>query len=173
MVSFMIEAGHPEETAGHFWALMGLLSIVAGPLWGLLSDRWGRGNALTAAMAVVTAGMLLPLLNQSLPIFFLHFLLMGCSVNGMFTLIQASGTDQVAPRYIPIAFSFVTLFFAGGQLVGPALAGWLIETTGDFHTAFSFTVIGLAAGVYLTLRIRRFPRELAVGDPESEQASAG
>lgn len=73
MVSFMIEAGHPEETAGHFWALMGLLSIVAGPLWGLLSDRWSRGDVRIAAMAVVTIGMLL--LDQSAPMFFAHFLL--------------------------------------------------------------------------------------------------
>lgn len=33
------------------------------------------------------------------------------SINGLFALIQTSATDQVAPRYIPIAFSFATLGF--------------------------------------------------------------
>lgn len=162
MVSFMVESGYTEATAGTFMAMMGLLSVAAGPLWGLLSDRWGRGNALTAAMALVTLAMALPLASQTLPAFFLHFLIMGCSVNGMFALTQASTTDQVAPRYIPIAFSFATLFFAGGQFVGPALAGWLIEATGDFRSAFAFTSAGLVVGVYLTLRIRRFPSGFAV-----------
>lgn len=166
MVSFMVESGYTEATAGRLLAMMGMLSIIAGPLWGSLSDRWGRGNALTTAMTVVTIAMTLPLIHQSLPVFFLHFLLMGCSVNGMFTLVQASSTDQVPPRYIPIAFSFVTLFFAGGQFVGPAFAGWLIETTGDFRTAFGFTASGLAAGVYLTLRIRHFPREWLINEAE-------
>ncbi len=166
MVSFMVESGYSEATAGRLLAMMGMLSIVAGPLWGSLSDRLGRGNALTAAMAVVTIAMTLPLVHQSLPMFFLHFLLMGCSVNGMFTLVQATSTDQVPPRYIPIAFSFVTLFFAGGQFVGPAFAGWLIETTGDFRFAFGFTASGLAAGVYLTLRIRHFPREWLIDEAE-------
>lgn len=156
MVSFMVESGHAESTAGGYLALMGLLSLAAGPLWGWLSDYWGRGNALIASMTMVTLAMALPLASQSLLTFFLHYLLMGVSVNGMFALIQASATDQVAPRYIPIAFSFVTVFFAAGQLVGPALAGWVIDFSGDFRFAFGLTVAVLAMGVYLTLRIRRF-----------------
>ena len=165
MISFMVEEGHAESTAGMFMAMMGLMSVAAGPLWGWLSDFWGRGNALTASLALVTLGMGLPLLDQSLITFFLHFLVLGLSVNGMFALIQASATDQVAPRYIPIAFSFVTVFFASGQLVGPAVAGWLIESGGGFKVAFGFTFVVLAVGVYLTLRIRHFPDEVAVGGP--------
>lgn len=163
MVSFMVEEGHREATAGAFMAMMGLLSIAAGPLWGWLSDSWGRGNSLTASLALVTLAMGLPLLDQSLATFFIHFLVMGLSVNGMFALIQASATDQVAPRYIPIAFSFVTVFFATGQLIGPAVAGWLIDWGGDFRVAFGFTFAVLVVGVWLTLRIRRFPAGVAVG----------
>lgn len=166
MVSFVVESGYSEQTAGRLVAMMGLLSVVAGPAWGILSDNWGRGNALTTAMALATGAMVLPLLDQSLLMFFLHFLIMGCAVNGTFALIQASSTDQVAPRYIPIAFSFATVFFAAGQFVGPAVAGWLIETTGDFRSAFLFTSVGLVIGTFICFRIRRFPRELAVGQPE-------
>ncbi|NWN91831.1 MFS transporter [Marinobacter adhaerens] len=164
MISFMIEEGHSEATAGAFMAMTGLLSIAAGPLWGWLSDHWGRSNALTTALVLVTVAMGLPLLDQSIVTFFLHFLMMGLSVNGMFALIQASATDQVAPRYIPIAFSFVTLFFASGQLMGPAVAGWIIESSAGFRGAFGFTFVVLLAGAYLTLKIRRFPAGYAVGD---------
>jgi MFS family permease len=90
---------------------------------------------------------------------------MGVSLNGVFAMIQASATDQVAPPYIPIAFSFATLFFAVGQFLGPAIAGWLIGTSGSFTAAFSFTMLVLTAGFALTLVIRRFPNELAVGEP--------
>lgn len=168
MVSFMVSEGHSDATAGAFMAMTGLLSIAAGPLWGWLSDHWGRGNALTAALALVTFAMGLPLVDQSLMTFFLHFLIMGLSVNGMFALIQASATDQVAPRYIPIAFSFVTVFFASGQLIGPAISGWLIESGGGFRVAFGFTFAVLVVGVVLTLRIRRFPASWAVGEPSRE-----
>ncbi|WP_323750743.1 MFS transporter [Marinobacter sp.] len=170
MISFMIEEGHNEATAGAFMAMTGLLSIAAGPLWGWLSDQWGRSNALTTAMVLVTVAMALPLANQSIISFFLYFLVMGVSVNGMFALIQATATDQVAPRYIPIAFSFVTLFFASGQLLGPAVAGWIIESNGGFLGAFGFNFVVLLAGAYLTLKIRRFPAGYAVGDTTAPTA---
>ncbi|PKM05035.1 MAG: MFS transporter [Gammaproteobacteria bacterium HGW-Gammaproteobacteria-6] len=169
MVSFMVETGHSAAIAGRFMAMMGLLSIAAGPLWGWLSDYWGRGNALTASLILVIIAMGLPLIDQSLPYFFFHFLVMGVSINGLFALIQTSATDQVAPRYIPIAFSFATLFFAIGQFLGPAIAGWLIETTGGFILAFGFTLVVLMLGFGLTLLIRRFPKGVAVGEASNSQ----
>ncbi|MCC5858441.1 MAG: MFS transporter [Ectothiorhodospiraceae bacterium] len=161
MVSYVVESGFSEAVAGWLLAMSGLLSVASAPVWGSLSDRLGRANALTAAMLLVTLSMGVVLVSQSLLAFFLHFLLIGCSLNGTFTTIQAASTDQVPPRYIPIAFSFATLLFAGGQLVGPAVAGWLIETTGDFRAAIAFTCVGLATGIYLTQRMRRFPAEPA------------
>ncbi|WP_022963195.1 MFS transporter [Halopseudomonas pelagia] len=165
MVSFMVESGHSASIAGRYMAMMGLLSIAAGPLWGWVSDFWGRGNALALSIFLVILAMSLPLIGQTLPYFFFHFLVMGVSINGLFAMIQTSATDQVAPRYIPIAFSFATLFFAVGQFLGPAIAGWLIETTGGFTAAFSLTLLMLSVGFGLTLLIRRFPKELAVGEP--------
>lgn len=158
MVSFMVESGVDSIVAGRLVAMTGLLSIATGPCWGWLSDRIGRGISLMMAMSVVTIGMSLPLMSQALPVFVIHYLMMGCAVSGMFTLIQATGTEQVESRYVAVAFSFVTLFFAGGQLIGPAVAGWLVEYTNDFRAAFSFTCAGLLVGIYLTDRIRRFPK---------------
>lgn len=166
MVSFMVESGHGEVVAGRLMAMSGLLSVATGPVWGGLSDHWGRGNALAISIALVVGAMALPLFAQTLPVFFFHFLIMGLSINGLFAMIQTSATDQVAPRYIPIAFSFATLFFAIGQFFGPAIAGWLIGSTGNFTSAFGFTVAVLSAGFGLTLLIRRFPRELAVAEPQ-------
>ncbi|MEH6493514.1 MFS transporter [Halopseudomonas sp.] len=165
MVSFMVDSGFSEALAGRYVAMMGLLSIFAGPLWGWVSDFSGRGNALALALFLVILAMGLPLLGQTQPYFFCHYLLVGLSLNGVFSMIQTSATDQVAPRYIPIAFSFATLFFAVGQFLGPAIAGWLIETTEGFTAAFSFTVVVLSVGFGLALLIRRFPKTLAVGEP--------
>jgi len=165
MVSFMVDSGFSEALAGRYVAMMGLLSIFAGPLWGWVSDFWGRGNALAIALFLVIVAVGLPLIGQTKAFFFCHYLLVGLSLNGVFSMIQTSATDQVAPRYIPIAFSFATLFFAVGQFLGPAIAGWLIETTEGFTAAFSFTVVVLSVGFGLALLIRRFPKTLAVGEP--------
>lgn len=161
MVSFAEHAGISNTTAGLLFSMYGLVSVAFGPIWGLLSDVWGRGNALLLSMVLVTLAMALPLVSQTLPTFFFHFLLMGCAVNGAFTMVQAGSTDQVAPRHIPMAFSYVTLFFAGGQFVGPAIAGWLIQVSG-FKAAVGFTCLVLVAGLLLGCRVRTFPKEPAI-----------
>ncbi len=161
MVSFAEQSGVSTTTAGLLFSMYGLVSVTVGPLWGLLSDIWGRANALLLSMFLVTLGMALPLFAQTLPIFFCHFLLMGCAINGAFTMVQAGSTDQVAPRHIPIAFSYVTVFFAGGQFLGPAVAGWLIQASG-FKAAVGFTCVILLIGLYLSYRVRKFPSQVAV-----------
>lgn len=161
MISFAESSGIASTTAGRLLSMSGLLSLACGPLWGSLSDSWGRGNTLLLTISLVTVAMALPLFSQTLPAFFLHFLIFGCTVNGAFTMVQAASTDQVSPRYIPIALSYATLFFAGGQFIGPAVAGWLIEI-GGFRSALGFACLALLLGMYLSQRIRAFPRGSAV-----------
>lgn len=155
MVSFAEASGISAITAGWLLAMYGLLSVAGGPVWGALSDLWGRGNALVLSMLLVTLAMALPLTAQTLPVFFAHFFFMGCGINGAFTMIQTASTEQVSPRYIPIAFSYVTVFFASGQFLGPAIAGWLIQISG-FKAAIAFGCAALVLGLYLSVRIRRF-----------------
>ena len=161
MVSFAEASGLSGSTAGRLFAMSGLLSVVTGPMWGRLSDSWGRGNTLLLTIGLVTLAMAIPILSQSLLAFFVHFLLFGCTVNGCFTMVQAASTDHVQERHIPIAVSYATLFFAGGQFLGPAMAGWLIEH-GGFRWAFGATCAALLLGILLSQRIRTFPREPAI-----------
>ncbi|HMN21680.1 MAG TPA: MFS transporter [Ottowia sp.] len=161
MVSFAQASGIDGAVAGALFSMAGLLSVAAGPLWGWLSDRWNRASVLLLSMALVTAAMALPLLAQALPVFFVHFLLTGCAFQGAFTMVQTISTDQVAPRHIPIAVSYVTLFFAGGQFLGPAAGSWLIGV-GGFKAALAFAWTLLLLGLILAQRMRRFPAQPAV-----------
>jgi MFS family permease len=62
--------------------------------------------------------------------------------------------DHVKPADMPLAFSYVTFYFAVGQLVGPAIAGWLIEDYGGFKSAFLFSSIILMVGLFLTIKLK-------------------
>ncbi|RFA25747.1 hypothetical protein CAI21_18435 [Alkalilimnicola ehrlichii] len=73
MISYVVESGFSEAVAGSLLAMAGLLSVASGPVWGNISDRVGRGNALTAATGIVMLAMLLVLFDQSGASFFLHF----------------------------------------------------------------------------------------------------
>lgn len=149
MYSFALDAGVPAVDAGRMVSSMGILSIFAGPAWGWASDRIGRSNGLVLCMTLSLLGTLLPVLWPVTLAFALHYLLLGISVTGLFTSILAASTETVHPRHAPVAVSFVTLFFALGQLFGPAAAGVLIETTGGFRSTFATTCVLMLLGIVL------------------------
>ena len=62
--------------------------------------------------------------------------------------------DHVRPADMPVAFSYVTFYFAVGQFIGPTMAGWLIEDFGGFKSAFLFSSLCLVVGLMLTFKVR-------------------
>ena len=158
MYSFALASGVPALTAGRLAAVTGILSIIASPCWGWLSDRHGRALVLRICVSMTLVGTLIPVLSPTLGGFAAHFLIVGCTLSGMFGAILAASTETVAPHEAPLAVSFVTLFYAVGQFAGPAAAGLLIEHAGGFRAAFAACCGVLALGVVLTMRLGRRQR---------------
>ncbi|WP_052948742.1 MFS transporter [Mesobacillus campisalis] len=154
VMSFMIESGLSTKAAGHLMAVNGILSIFSGFIWGGISDRLGRRFSLVTTTSITVIAMLLPVLWPTVIGFSLHIVLMSCTITGLFTLIQASSMDYVKPPDMPVAFGYVTFYFAVGQFIGPAIAGWLIDGLGGFEAAFLFCSICLSLAFLLTIRMR-------------------
>ncbi len=151
MYSFALDVGISAATAGRLVALMGFISIFAGPGWGWAADRIGHANALVTCMSLSLLGTLLPVFWPVTTAFALHYVLLGFSITGLFTSILAASTSTVQPTQAPVAVSFVTLFFAIGQLLGPAVAGLLIEWQDGFRLVFALSAGLMAFGIILSL----------------------
>lgn len=156
MYSFALASEVPAITAGQLVALMGLISVFSGPAWGVAADRIGHANALVICMVMAMFGNLLPVLWSETAVFALHYVLIGLSISGLFTSILAASTSTVQPHLAAMAVSFVTVFFALGQLIGPAVAGVLIDWQQDFRLSFGLCSALLLLGVFLSHRSRRF-----------------
>ncbi|OLS36158.1 MFS transporter [Bacillus sp. MRMR6] len=154
IMSFMLDSGISTKLAGQLIAINGILSIFSGPIWGTISDRVGRRTSLIITLSLTVISMFIPVLNPTALGFSLHIILLSSTFTGLFTLIQASSMDHVKPADMPLAFSYVTFYFAVGQLIGPALAGWLIEDLGGFKSAFLFSSIILAIGLFLAVKVK-------------------
>ena len=170
IMSFMVESGINIIIAGQLMALNGILSIFSGPIWGFISDKIGRKKSLHITMALVLVAMCLPIVTPTLLGFTVHIILLSCTLTGLFTLIQAACMDQVKPAHMPIAFSYATFYFASGQLIGPTIAGFLIEDWGGFQGAFLFSSAFLAIGLLLTFKVRS-NEEIADDLNEVQQAN--
>lgn len=152
IMSYMIEYGIAAKTAGTLIAINGIISIFSSPFWGYISDRIGRSNAIIITIVLTCSAMSISVISQSLIGFTLHMVLLSATVSGLFTLVQASSMDHVTePREMPIAFSYVTFYFATGQLLGPIISGWLIEDFGGFKSAFFMLTMMLLIGIVFAI----------------------
>lgn len=156
MYSFALASEVAAITAGQLVALMGLISVFSGPAWGVAADRIGHANALVICMVMAMLGNLLPVMWPTTPVFALHYVLIGLSISGLFTSILAASTSTVQPQLAAMAVSFVTVFFALGQLIGPAVAGVLIEWQQDFRLSFGLCGLLLLFGIGLSHHSRRY-----------------
>ena len=147
------ERGFGEGTAGNFWAIVGALSIFSGPLFGWISDKLGRKTGIIVVYGLFTISY--ALVAAALPNSFLYasIVIFGLSVWSIPTIMAATVGDYVEPEKAVKALGFITLFFGAGQIIGPAVAGFMADTTGTFRMAFGLcaclTVTAIITAAFL------------------------
>ena len=149
------ERGFSEGTAGIFWSAVGLLSLLSGPIFGALSDRFGRRAGLVAAFATLLAAYVLagaPLPDLALYASVACFGLVAWAVP---SIMLAAVSDHVGPGHALAAFGFITFFFGIGQVAGPAVAGVLAERTGSFSSSFLMAAALAAVAIAVSRLLRR------------------
>lgn len=149
MYSFALESGLTPAVAGGLAAAMGMLSIPAGPAWGIVSDRIGRPRGILLTLSIALLATAAPLAAPGLAAFAIHYAVLGLTLAGLFTSILAAASEEVEPAQAPLAVSYVTFFFAAGQLLGPVAGGWLVEGTGEMRWVFVFTCFLMVLGIAL------------------------
>ncbi len=144
LVTFMVEElGCAQGLAGHIWSTVGIISIGSGLMWGMLSDRLGRRSMLVAVFSIQTGCYLLLQAGFSGALFlWLPAILYGLTAWSVPGLVASCCGDMSNDGHAPAVLGFVTFVFGLGQVLGPALAGFVKEITGSFTGAFA-----LAAGV--------------------------
>jgi MFS family permease len=165
------ERGFTEAVAGRFWAWVGLLSLLSGPVFGSLSDRIGRRRGLAAVFAVQAAAYALAAAN--LPVLFLYLSIgfFGVAAWSIPTIMIAAVSDHVGPERALGAFGVITFFFGVGQVAGPALAGILADRTGSFSSSFGMAAVLAVVAIAVSAMLRPPHRAAAPVAEEARLAS--
>ena len=152
IVTAMVDEHHfAEDVAGRFWAVVGSLSIISGPLFGWLSDKFTRRLGMMVVFLLFTISYSSAALGLSEVFLYAFIVVFGLIVWSVPTIMSAAVGDYMGPDQAAKAFGFITLFFGAGQIAGPAIAGYLADITGNFNIAFwlcallTATAVGLAA----------------------------
>lgn len=157
VTSMVEEYGFSEAVAGRFWSWVGIFSLFSGVLFGSLSDRIGRKGGLMAVFGVQTAAYLLAASGWGTGALWLSVALYGIAAWSIPAIMAAAVGDYLGITRAAAGFSLITFFFAGGQTVGPAVAGILAEQMGSFAPAFLLSAGITAAAALGALSLPRPP----------------
>jgi DHA1 family tetracycline resistance protein-like MFS transporter len=154
LLPFLVKKfGAPDIAVGVVFAAYSACQLVAGPLWGNVSDRIGRKMVLIVSQIGATIAWTLLAFAPSLPWVVLSRALEGLS-GGNIGVTQAYVGDLVEPKRRGEAFAYVGAAFSAGFVFGPATGGWLAERYGF---AVPFLVAAALQLVTLVLTIVMLP----------------
>ncbi|MEM2982523.1 MAG: MFS transporter [Candidatus Bathyarchaeia archaeon] len=150
------EVGLTEQYAGELWALVGLLSLFSGPLWGHISDKIGRGYTLSLIYFTQSISLLLFVQGWLEEFIVISAILFGMTAWSIPTVMAAYSGDHYGSKLAPSALGFLTLFFGAGQSIGPTIAGHIADVTGTFTSAFLLSSsVAAIGGIMSLLAMRR------------------
>jgi EmrB/QacA subfamily drug resistance transporter len=122
-----------------------LTSTAATPIYGRLSDIWGRRAMLLPAIALFVLASILCAMSQSLWQLIAFRALQGIGGAGLMAMSQAAIADVVAPRERGKYQAYMAGTWGVASVAGPILGGWM---TDDFSWRWIFWInvpIGIAA----------------------------
>ncbi|PEJ75732.1 MFS transporter [Bacillus wiedmannii] len=152
--SFMIDSGISASISGTVYAIAGIFSIVGASVWGVISDRIGIKKSLCSALLLAIIGDMVPIIFGNITGFIVSAIIWGSSLGGILLLIQVAASKQVSPKYVSMAISFISVFYAVGQMIGPGLAGWVIGRSG-YALAYVLGAFGFFMCICMGLCLKR------------------
>lgn len=131
-------------------ALWAGMQLIASPILGSLSDRFGRRPVVLISTAGLALDWVLMALAPSLWWLALGRML-GGATSASFTVIYAYMADITAPEDRARGFGLIGAAFAGGFVLGPALGGLLgeIGPRAPFWAAAGMSVLAFAYGLFI------------------------
>jgi len=147
------EHGFTEAAAGNFWAIVGLLSLLSGPVFGTLSDKIGRQKTLAMVFLIQTVAYLLVAIKLPSLFLLVSIACFGLVAWSIPSIMAALVGDYAGPHKAARIFGLVTFIFALGQIAGPAVAGVIAEESGSFAGSFLMAGACTLLGVALALRL--------------------
>jgi MFS family permease len=133
-----------SERAGTLYMILGIASLVCGVLWGNISDRIGRKQALAMICGVQALAAALFAFVPSTPGLVISVVIFGLTSLSVPGIIGAACGDFFGPELASASLGLVTLFIGIGQAVGPVVAGRLKDASPSYSSAYA-----LAAGLFV------------------------
>jgi EmrB/QacA subfamily drug resistance transporter len=135
-----------------------LAATATTPLFGKLSDIYGRRTMLLSAISIFILGSVVCALAPTIWTLILARGLQGIGGGGLLPIAQTIIADMLSPRERPIVQGRTSIMFMIASILGPVLGGLL---TDHLHWSFIFWInlpLGAVALIMTERALRRLPR---------------
>ena len=141
---YALKLNASPETIGQLIASYSIAQLVAAPIWGRVSDRYGRRPALLIGLSASAAAYLVFGLASSVWLLFLSRLVQGAG-GGTTGVAQAYVADTVDPADRARALGWLSAATSAGVMVGPAI--------GSSAAHFGQAAPGVIAAVFCLINV--------------------
>ena len=122
-----------------------LTATASTPLWGKISDLYGRKPLFQAAIVVFIIGSLLAGFSQNMEQLIAFRAVQGLGGGGLMALAMATIGDVVPPRERARYQGYIAAVFGTSRVLGPVLGGWFADGPGWEWIFFINVPIGIVA----------------------------
>ena len=135
---------------GALVSVYAVCQLVAGPIVGILSDRYGRRKVLLVSQLGTLAGFVLLALAPNLTLVFLARIVDGLT-SGNISVAHAYAAEHSTPETRKQALGATSGAIGTGLVVGPALSGFLVPygSTAPVWAAAALSLISILATIAL------------------------
>jgi MFS family permease len=167
-----LELGAPQTTIGMLIAAYAVAPLIFGVYSGRLADRIGMRIPMLAGATAIGCAMLVGFLWQTLPALFVTALLVG--VGFVFFIVSVQNLVGAMPGTRARNYSILTIGYSVSNLIGPLLAGYVIDYAGHAHAFLMFAIFSLLPICVLATRadLTRVERSAAVKSAPDDKRSA-
>jgi predicted MFS family arabinose efflux permease len=146
VVALLHDRGTSSANITLFYALLGLALVAASRLWAPWFDRFKGGQTIARLNALLGVATIIPVVATA----WWALLLSGMLFGAVFLSVVASTTAFVRHN-LPASqwaagISAFTIVFAVGQIVGPAVVGWIGDGPGGLERGLLFSTVALWLG---------------------------
>lgn len=131
-----------------------LTSTASTPLWGKISDLYGRRPLFQIAILVFLVGSLLAGFSRSMEELIAFRAIQGLGGGGLMALAMATIGDVVPPRERPRYQGYIAAVFGTSSVLGPVLGGFFADGPGWEWIFFINIPIGAVALVVTSIALK-------------------
>ncbi|MCB9800548.1 MAG: MFS transporter [Candidatus Omnitrophica bacterium] len=146
--------GASALVVGTLISTYGFCQLIAGPILGHLSDRFGRKPVLLVSQCGTLIGFLILAFARSLPLIFLSRIIDGITA-GNLSVAQAYISDVTEAKDRAKSFGLIGIAFGLGFLIGPAISGVLAHFNYQYpiFAAAGLSLASILATYFLLPRV--------------------